>query len=166
MREAPGWSADGQWIFAVAEKLTARTRELELDRVSPQTGESGRVLSLIAEPALRAGTLRGVALDFDQNDERCFFAVDIAGRESDLGIGIIRDQHIPRRFPVLDSSLRIGALAVSPSDRYIAVRFGSPGSETPPALYDLESDQITLIVPDDTSRRQWLNTLIGSSRRP
>jgi Tol biopolymer transport system component len=164
VRVTPGWSADSQSMFVVAEKITARSRELELDKVSAQTGECGRILPLLAEPALRGASLRGVALDFDRDDERCFFAVDIERRDSDLAIGIIRDQHIPRRFPVLDSSMRIGALAISPGDRYLAIRFGSPDSLTPPALYDLESDKTTLIVPDETSRRQWLNTLIGASR--
>jgi Tol biopolymer transport system component len=160
----PGWSADSQSMFAVAEKITARSRELDLDKVSAQTGECARILSLLAEPALRGASLRGVALDFDRDDERCFFAVDIEHRDSELAVGIIRDQHIPRRFPVLDSSMRIGALAISPGDRYLAIRFGPPDSLTPPALYDLESDQTTLIAPDDTSRRQWLNTLISASR--
>ena len=149
VRATPGWSSDSRSIFVVAEKSTTRLRELELDRVSAQTGDSGRVLNLIAEPALRGGSLRGVAIDFDRDGERCFFSVDIEGRESDLGVGIIRDQHIPKRFPLIDASLRIGALAVSPNDRYLAIRFGPPGSLTPPALYDLALEQTTLIVPDD-----------------
>jgi len=164
VKATPGWSSDGQSIFVVAEKSTIRSRELELDRISAQTGDSGRVLNLIAEPALRGAPLRGVAIDFDRDGERCFFSVDIEGRDCDLGGGIIRDQHIPKRFPLIDGSLRIGAVVVSPDDRYLAIRFGPPGSLTPPALYDLALEQITLIVPDETARRQWINTLIGASR--
>jgi Tol biopolymer transport system component len=164
VRATPGWSSDSVWIFVVAEKSTTRLRELELVPISAATGDSGRVLPLIAEPALRGGSLRGVAIDFDRDGERCFFSVDIEGRDSDLGVGIIRDQHIPRRFPLIDASLRIGALAVSPNDRYLAIRFGPPDSLTPPALYDLALEQTTLIVPDETSRRQWLNTLIDACR--
>jgi len=164
IRVTPGWSTDGQSMFVVAERITSRSRELELDRVTAQTGEWRRELSLVAEPALRGASLRGVVIDFDRDDERCVFSVDIEGRESEVGMGIIlRDQQLPpRRFSALDSSLRIGALAISPNDRYLAIRFGSPGSLTPPALYDLDSDQTTLIVPDETAKRQWLNTLIGA----
>ena len=164
VRATPGWSSDSLSIFVVAEKSTTRLRELVLDRISAKTGDSGRVLNLIAEPALRGGSLRGVAIDFDRDGERCFFSVDIEGRDSDLAVGIIRDQHIPKRFVPIDASLRIGALAVSPNDRYLAIRFGPPGSLTPPALYDLALEQTTLLIPDDTSRRQWLNTLIDASR--
>ncbi len=55
-------------------------------------------------------------------------------------------------------------MAVSPDDHYLAIRFGSPGSLSPPALLDLATEQPTLIVADETSRRQWLKTLVDASR--
>ena len=68
----PGWSNDGQWIFAVVAKSTMRSRELALDRVSSRTGDAARVLSLLAEAGLRTGAVLGVAIDFDRDRERCF----------------------------------------------------------------------------------------------
>ncbi len=112
----PGWSNDGQWIFAVVEKSTIRSRELALDRVSSRTGDAARVLSLIGRGGASYGaSVLGVAIDFDRDGERCFFAVDIEGRENELGVGVLRDQpHIPKRCHPIDGRLRIGAMAVSP----------------------------------------------------
>jgi hypothetical protein len=160
----PGWSGDSQSIFAVVEKSTARSRELALDRISSKSGESARVFGLVADAALRATTVQGVPIEFDREGERCFFAPDIEGRDSELGMGMLRDQHIPKRFHPIDMGLKIGSLAISPDGRYLAIRFGSLSSLSPPALYDLGTEQITLLVPDEASKRQWLDALIGVSR--
>jgi Tol biopolymer transport system component len=164
VKSAPIWSNDGQSIFSVSEKLTTRSRELVLERLSARGGDSARILSLLSEPGTRSGLVRSVAIAFDRDGERCFFSPDILGREHELGMAIVLEQHINKKFPPIDGGLRIDSLALSPDDRYLAMRFGSPDSLSPPAVYDLTLEQLGLVVPDETSRRQWLDSFVEASR--
>ena len=164
VRSTPGWSNDSRSIFVVTEKSTNRSRELVLDRLSTRNGDSARVLNLVSEPGLRTGSILGVAIDFDRDGERCFFSVNIDGRENDLGLGILRDQHIPKRFHPDRSKFANrcnGALPrttiTSPSDSE------PPGSLSPPAFVrSADSTRPARSSPDETSRRQWLNVLIAA----
>jgi hypothetical protein len=122
-----------------------------------------RQVSLAAEPARRNAPIRGIAIDFDRDAERCFFSVDFEGRDSDLVWSIPRDHETHKRFHPLDISQRVGALAVAPDGRTLAVRFGAPGSLTPPALYDPETEQTALIVADEQARREWLAALVNTA---
>jgi len=163
----PFWSNDGRSIFAVIERPTSRSPELELSRcvVDLDTTVVTRLLSLAPEPVRRAAIVRGVAIDFDREVERCFFSVDLVGRDSDLVWSIPRDHETHKRYNPLDVSQRIGALAVSPDGRSVAVRFGMPGALSPPALTDYETEQTSLIVPDATSRKEWIAVLADTAAR-
>jgi len=161
----PFWSNDGRSILAVIEGARPRTPELELVRYVLDTTEVIRVLSLASESVRRTATVRGVAIDFDREAERCFFAVDQEGRDSELVWGIPRDHETHKRFNPLDAGERIGALAVSPDGRTVAMRFGAPGGLSSPALYDSETEQTKLINPDRTSRQEWLTVLTRTARR-
>ena len=162
----PFWSTDGRSILAVIESATSRSPELELCRciLDPDRTQVSRVLSLAPEPARRKARVRGVAIDFDRETERCFFSVDLEGRDSDVVWSVPRDHEIHKRFNPLDVSQRIGSLAVSPDGRTVAVRFGAPGALSPPAVYDPDTEQTTLIVPDASLRREWLTVLAGTAR--
>ncbi len=138
---APCWASDGRSIFVVVEKSAPGPHELELVRYVLQTGEAVRVLNLASDAGRRTAKVRGLAIDFDREAERCCFSVDLEGRETDLAWSIPRDREIQSRFSPLDPSQRIGALAVSPDGRMAAIRFGTPDSLSPPALFDSESQQ-------------------------
>ncbi|MFI5459301.1 MAG: TolB family protein [Isosphaerales bacterium] len=161
----PFWSNDGRSILAVIERPTSRSPELELSRcvLDLDTTVVTRVLSLAPDPVRRAAIVRGVAIDFDREAERCFFSVDLVGRDSDLVWSIPRDHETHKRYNPLDVSQRIGALAVSPDGRSVAVRFGMPGALSPPALTDYEMEQTSLIVPDATSRKEWITVLADTA---
>ena len=161
----PFWSNDGRSILAVVERATSRSPELELARCVVNTTEVIRLLSLVPEPVRRTAVVRGVAIDFDREAERCFFSVELDGRDSDVAWSVPRNHETHKRFNPVDISQRVEALAVSPDGRLLAVRFGAPGGLSPPAVYDTDTEQTTLLVPDGTARSQWLSVLAGTAER-
>ena len=161
----PFWSNDGRSILAVVERATSRSPELELARCVVNTTEVIRLLSLVPEPVRRTAVVRGVAIDFDREAERCFFSVELDGRDSDVAWSVPRNHETHKRFNPVDISQRVEALAVSPDGRLLAVRFGAPGGLSPPAVYDTDTEQTTLLVPDGTARSHWLSVLAGTAER-
>ena len=111
--------------------------------------------------------IRGVVFDLDRDGERCFHSVDLEGRDTDVACTTLRDRFPVtfKRFPPLDPSQRIGAIAGSPDGRLVAVRFATADGLTPPMLYDLETEQPTLIVADLAAQREWLGELAATVSR-
>ncbi len=161
----PHWSSDNRSIVAVVERATARSLDLAIIRFILEPNESMQLMPLAPDPMRRGGTIRGLAIDFDREGERCFFAVDVEGRDHDMVWSIPREKLTHKRFHPLDISQRIEGLAASPDGQLVAVRFGSSGGLTPPVLYDTETEQTTLLVPDLDSRKEWLCVLAGTATR-
>jgi Tol biopolymer transport system component len=162
VQAAPHWSSDGRAILAVVGRSSSRSPELEIVRLGVEPGETFRLMTLVASEPLRrtaAVRIRGVVLDFDRETERCFFSVDLDGRDSDVAWAIPRERAIHKRFHPLDGSQRIVGLAVSPDGQMVAMRLVSPTGATPPVVYNCETDQTTLFVPDHEARREWLSVL-------
>ena len=165
-----GWGGDGRSILAVIERTRLRFPDLDLARIAPDSGESTPIFSLAPEVLRRMATVRGVAIDFDRNEELCFFSVDLEGRDSEICWSVPRDQHPYKRFHPLDQSLRIDSLAIAPDGRALAMRFGTADGLSPPAIFELEPEQIppsdrtTLIVPDESARRAWSGLLVRTAR--
>jgi hypothetical protein len=165
-----GWGGDGRSILAVVERTRLRFPDLDLARIAPDSGESTRIFSLVPEVLRRMATIRGVAIDFDRNEELCFSSVELEGRDSELCWSVPRDQHTFKRFHPLDLSLRIVSLAIAPDGRAVAMRFGAPEGLSPPAVFELEpehvavGDRTTLIVPDEAARRAWIGLLVRTAR--
>jgi Tol biopolymer transport system component len=162
---APHWSSDNRSIIAIVERATARSLDLEIMRFMLEPNEQFRLMPMAPDPMRRGGTIHGLAIDFDREGERCFFAVDVEGRDHDMVWSIPREKLTHKRFHPLDISQRIEGLAASPDGQVVAVRFGSSGGLTPPALYDSETEQTTLLVPDDDARKDWLRVLAGTATR-
>ena len=162
----PHWSSDNRSIYAVSERATMRGLELAIVRFVLEPNETIQLVPLAAPDLMkRGGKIRGVAIDFDREGERCFFAVDLEGREHEMAWSIPREKLTHKRFHPLDSSQRIEGLAASPDGQLVAVRFGSPGGLTSPALFDTETEQTTLLVPDQDARKEWLRVLAGTTTR-
>lgn len=165
-----GWGADGRSILAVSERARQRIQDLDLVRVAPESNDSARVFSLVPEALRRDTAVRGLAIDFDRNEELCFFSADLEGRDTDVCWSIPRDQQPLTRFHPLDQSLRVGSLAIAPDGHGVAMRFGTPGGLSPPAVCELETEHMpptertTLIVPDEAARRAWLGLLTRTAR--
>jgi hypothetical protein len=162
------WSSDGRSIYVILEKSRARSHEPELARVFAESGDVVRMpFALAPEPIRRMAAIRGIVFDFDRDAERCFHSVDLEGRDTDVACTALRDRFPVtfKRFPPLDPSQRIGAIAGSPDGRLVAVRFATADGLTPPVLYDLETDQPTLIVPDLAAQREWQAALSATASR-
>ena len=115
----------------------------------------------------RVAPIRGVAIDYQREEERCFFAVDFEGRDTEVVWSVPRDRITVKRFHPIDGSLRIGSLAVSPDGRSLALRFGPPSRLTLPAIqdvHDVATDQISLVIPDEAARGAWLAVLSRTAR--
>ncbi len=165
VKATPSWSSDGRSIYVVVEKVGPRSSELDLAKVFLETGEAPTVHNLSAPEIPRRGArIRGVAIDFDRQEERCFFSVDIEGRDTDVVWSLPRERGILKRFHPVDSSMRVGSLAVSPDGRTIALRFGPPTALTLPAIYDVTTEQTSLVMPDEAARGAWLAVLTRTAR--
>ena len=165
MPSTPHWSTDSRSIYAVVERPTTRSFDLAIVRYFLEPNETLQLMTLAPDSMRRGGTIRGLAIDFDRERERCFFAVDLEGRDHAMVWSIPRERLTHKRFPPVDMSQRIEGLAVSPDGQLVAVRFGTSGGLTPTALYDSETDQTTLLVPDDDARTEWLRDLAGTAAR-
>ncbi len=158
------WGDEGRSIFALIERSAHRFPDLDLASVTPENGEARRVFSLAPEVLRRGATIRGVAIDFDREEDLCFFSIDFEGRDSDVCWSVPREGLPYKRFHPLDQGLRVGSLAVAPNGRAVAMRFGTPAALSLPAVFDLATEHTTLIVPDETARCAWLDLLVRTSR--
>jgi hypothetical protein len=151
--------------MVMTEKVVSRPRELAIERIAVETPEPAQALiTLLTEPILRNTSVRSAVLEFDHDGEGWFFAIEMAGRDSELGIGILTGPQLVKRFHPLDGSLRIMSIGVSPDNRSLALRFGGPESLTPPLVYDLVTEQIHFILADESSRRAWMEALITTAQ--
>ena len=144
--------------------------DLDLVSVRTDTGEDLRILPLAPEALRRGAPIRGVAIDYSRDEDLCFFSVDFEGRDTQV-MWIVPRERLPYKpFHPLDQSIRVGSLSIAPDGRSVAMRFGTPGPGglSPPAIYDLPTEQsterTTLLVPDESARRAWLDLLIRTSR--
>jgi WD40 repeat protein len=159
----PYWTSDSRSIIAVVMPSAARLPQLDIVRFNLEPGDSTRVMNLIPEPMRRTAKLRGLSIDFDREAERCFFSIDLEGRESDIVWSIPREKETRKRFHPLDQGQRIESIAVSPDGQMVAARIASPVGLMSPVTYDCETEQTRLLVPDFDSRRDWIGTLAGAA---
>jgi hypothetical protein len=161
----PGWGGDGRSVFVVSERLSGRSREIDLVRRYLDGPDAIRTVGLAPPDAIHRGSVvRGITIDFDREGERCVFSLDYLGRDSEVVSALPGERTIVRRFHPLDVSQRVGALAISPDGQTVATRFGPPEGLTPPAVCDLTSEQTTLLVPDRAAKRVWSARLATVAR--
>jgi Tol biopolymer transport system component len=158
------WCDDGRWIFAVIERPGLQVHDLDLARIQPETGELMRVLLLTHEGMRRGAATRGVAIDFSRDEDLCFYSVDFDGRDTQVMWTVPRERQTYKPFHPLDQSLRVVSLSLAPDGHALAMRFGTPGDVSQPAIFSLATERTTLIVPDESARRGWLELLVRTSR--
>jgi hypothetical protein len=165
LRAAPCWGADGRSIVAVVQVPNSRFLDVELVRFPLDNRAPVRLLSLIPDGRRRLTKLRSVTIDFQRETERCVYSLDVDAPDFDVVSWTPQEQEIHPGFHPLDASLRIGGLAISPDAKSVAVRFGTPDDLSPPAVFDADSERTSLLVPDETCRREWLARLVGAAER-
>ena len=137
--------------------------------LSPESFARG-MFTLALDAQSQSPTPR-VSLGFNRDLERCAFAADLEGQTPVIGYNDIRDFRrdfrrsgiVIKKFHPLDFTLRLGALALHPDEQLVAVRIDTLGGSSPPLLCELGSTKVTLIAPDDCTRRDWLTTLSATA---
>ena len=76
----------------------------------------------------------------------------------------LRTKETYKRFHPIDTAFQVGALAVSPDGKTLAMRVGGPGYLAPPAVCDLATERLTPLVPDDSARVEWISTFVTAAR--
>jgi len=162
----PGWGGDGRSVLFVAERPTARSREVDLVRRYLDGPDAVRAIPLVPQDAMHRGAVvRGITIDFDREGDHCVFSVDYLGRDSAVVTALPGERQILRPFHPLDVSQRVGAVAISPDGQTVAVRFGPADKLTPPAVCDWNSERnTTLFVPDRSAKRVWSDRLASVAR--
>ena len=168
--QAPAWTRDGLTVLVVARKSVPRGGEppadqADLIRIRVDTGQSETIRALSTDAVLgRDRSVEGVSIAFD--GESLFCSTVIEGTPQQITWYHPRDDAVYKKFFILDFSAPMGSLSISPDGRTLAARVGSIDRLGAPALCDLESPDLRarLIAPDDTSRIEWISTLIHSAR--
>ncbi|WZO99652.1 hypothetical protein EP7_001263 [Isosphaeraceae bacterium EP7] len=165
------WSRDGLSVFAVARRPKARGARIpseQADLIRVRVDETPPVplpiRILVPETLTRGKSLQGVSMALDRDGDNAFFATAIEGRDTTIVWCLPRANQVYRQFHPVDIALPIGSLAVSPSGKGLAMRLGPIESQSPPLVFDLETNKSTLIAADDDARLDWIATLASAAR--
>jgi len=170
--QAPVWYRDGRSLAVVARRLSQRRREFPLEqtdliRVYIEKRQVGGDHQLRGEPSDRDKGFGGSSFSLDREGDTLYFVAEAEGHLSEIVTFHPRTPGDGRAVPSIDNSIRIGALAVSPSGKALAFRAGSPGDFSTPALLDLATnEQFRPLVPDDAARVGVAGDLESETSRP
>jgi Tol biopolymer transport system component len=167
--QPPVWAPDGQSLLAVRKGtpglgVLPPSVQVELVRVTVDPPRIETVQRLEHEPMDGDQAFLGAWFGMDRDGEHLFYTTSIEGQPSQITWHRLRGHFNQNRFPLLDSSMPLGALAVSPTGPKLALRIGPPDILSPPALCDPVSKELTLIAPDDAARAEWIGTLVAAAR--
>jgi hypothetical protein len=142
------------------------TQQPRLIRVPVERGKAVTITALVPDHLERDKAFNGASFSTDRDGENLFFTADIEGEPTQIAWFRPRSGETYKRFHPFDPSIRIGALAVNPNGRLLAMRVGRPGYLSPPAVCDPMTNGTMPVpmVPDDAARVAWLTTLIDASR--
>ncbi|WP_337177569.1 hypothetical protein [Paludisphaera sp.] len=171
-----GWASDGQSLLAITNPLRGPLRNAQRDLV--QIDLDGRMLGRPSTleaipPADNQRRLRGpgligprerpasirVDLSMDETQEEGICLIETGDEEQVLRWGNVRTQNTFKRFHPLDAGMRIGSPALAPDGRTAAFRVDDGTGAGLLALIDLDTEELTLLAPDETTRRRWLDRL-------
>ncbi len=159
----PVWSRDSKSILAVARRLVDRhrvpTQQVDLLRVPIDAGAVETVDNLGPDPSEQDKQFHSVCFTVDRDGEVMLSSSDVDGQAAAIVWKHPTTQETVDRFNPVDISVRIGALALSPNGKTLAIRFGWPSVGTTVALWNLEDRRLTPIAGDDPARLEWLSLL-------
>lgn len=181
----PIWALDGQSVLAVAQPPPALARNFQVDlyRIGFAAAATSRMMTLEAMAmslprnqvggrllpprgnirTTQAPSVVRSAISLDREQEECIALIEISGQPQALRWCNIRNQRVAKLLNPLDLQIQIGAPAISPDGQTVAFRAEAPGMLGLPAFCDLNSEAITLIAPDEPTRRVWLEVLAARS---
>ncbi|MHC5541168.1 outer membrane protein assembly factor BamB family protein, partial [Singulisphaera rosea] len=163
--QAPVWFK--QSILVVARrgggaKGNALMRRSELLRV-PIDGSKVEAIPLV-DTADRDKQFLGASFGFDREGDNLFYAVDILGEPSVVTWYLPRTKETYKRDNPIDFKVRVGAFAVAPNGKTVALRAGHPDDYLPPGLWDPVSHRLSPMVADDSARVEWVLTLVAGAK--
>ncbi|MDX2038689.1 MAG: hypothetical protein SFX72_18730 [Isosphaeraceae bacterium] len=165
--QVPVWTRDSQSLVVSARHARALgaagagggAEDSLLLRIEIETGRVESVRALATEhPAGGPGSPR-VSFVMDSDAENLLYSVGVEGTASFVTWFRPREGSTFRKFPVIDLSIPIAEMSLSPNGRLLGLGMGRPSARLSPVVYDLESNQATLLLPDDVSRRAWIQSL-------
>ena len=168
--QAPVWYRDGRSVAILATRTTSLRRreppsqQIHLLRVHIESRREDLITNLSSEPVDRDRVCNGSSFSFDRDGDDLFHVSAVEGQINEITWFRPRTGETAEKFHPLDPMIRIGALALSPGGKTLALRVGSPGSLSTPALVDPVSKQFTALIPDDAARLEWLATLIRTAQ--
>jgi|SRR5579864_1457946 len=167
--QAPVWSRDGQTVLVVRRRsLKAKADpdadQAELIRVRIDGGPVEKVYPPSDNPGGSEGTLSGVSFAVDHDGEELFYAPTVSGRETIITWYRFRERETRKPFNPFDVTVPMGALAVSPKGKWLALRVGPLDAASPPALCDPDTEKLVPLVPDDATRLEWLATIVSTAK--
>ncbi len=170
--QAPAWTRDGSTVVVVARRTVARGAEppgelAELLRVRLDTGVAETLRPLTTDVMIgRDRALEGVSIAFNRDGDDLFTATVVEGQPNQITWYRPREHAIYKKFAILDYTAPMGSLSLSPDGKTLAARVGSVDRLSPPALCDLDSNDMRsrLVAPDDAARVEWIAILVGTAR--
>lgn len=170
------WAPDGRSLLAIANPMRGpfRSAQLDLVRIGLDGGPVGRPSNLESTPPANANRrLQGqgamvdpgkppslrIELSMDAGQEEGVCLVETNGREQMLRWGNLLTQNTFKRFHPLDPGLRIDAPSLAPDGRTAAFRVDDGTGAGLLALIDLNTEELSLVAPDEATRRRWLDRL-------
>jgi Tol biopolymer transport system component len=166
--QAPVWFRDSRSLAVVARRPGRRreppSEQTDLLRIQVESGKVDLITTFPSEPGDRDRSFNGSSFSLDREGDELFYVSEPEGHLNEITWYRPRTGETAEKFHPIDHSIRIGALAVSPSGKTLAFRVGSQGDLSTPALVDLTTKQFTPLVPDDAARVEWLSTLIQAAR--
>ncbi|CAN5828941.1 hypothetical protein BH23PLA1_BH23PLA1_20370 [soil metagenome] len=160
--QPPIWDRDGRSLLFLQGRIDReRERQFELIRVSIDSG-AVTVVKPVGHSVSPGEEFLGASWTFDHDHLEQYYTLSVEGRDAAIS------HHLGRNplnyFHPLDGPTPLGALAISPDGKFLAMRLGPPNLLSPPALYNLSTQKLELLAPDDATRAEWLAILIESAR--
>ena len=167
--QVPTWSRDNESLLVVARRSGPRaarapSQQVELLRVGVDTGHVERIAHMTTEPIGRDDLFHGASFSLDRDGDDLFYTSDVEGQPTAISWFRLRTKETYKRFHPIDTAFQVGALAVSPDGKTLAMRVGGPGYLAPPAVCDLATERLTPLVPDDSARVEWISTFVTAAR--
>jgi hypothetical protein len=161
-------SRDGMNLVVLTRKRIERgaappAEQVELWRVRIDDGRKER-LFLLGTTA-KDQILSATSLTQDRDGENLFSTLSIDGQPSHVTWFRPRERSVYKKFPVLDPSLRVESLSLSPAGGTLALRIGNAGIGGLPVLCELDSMQLTPLIPDSAIRDRWKSLLLANAEQ-
>ena len=165
--QSPAWARDGRSFLTITRKTADRGRSsvslTELVRVQVETGVAETLARLSSDPLNRGVNGPSTSYDVSVEGDDLFYSNDQEGQPAAVVWFHPRTGETSHRTHPVDTTIRVGGVALSPGGKHVALRFGTPGVGMPVAIWEPGTSRLTPLVPDEMCRLEWARLLLGSA---